>query len=147
MSMYNMLFGYNLLSPLLLKILDIKTEEIPRFRDAYWDGQNIVILTRTGGGNRDDYWVENALMGQHFNFIRDEDDDFDCTYAKFYYELPKNFEYIRDWLNDRTSEEPKKKWEDLFQKLDENKTGDPIVQNALAFGKELASKINSSLNK
>lgn len=145
MSMYNMLFGFNQLSELFLTILELDPNEIPRFRDAYWDGDKIVIYTRTGGGNRDDYEGGNGWLASLPYYISDEDDDYDNTYAKFYYSLPPKFEHIRSWLNDRISEKPSERWEDLFTKLDSGDQSDPTVKKALEFGKELAAKIDQTL--
>ena len=101
MSLYNALFGVNELAPVLLKILGIAHGDIPRFRDAYLDDGKIVIHTRTGGGNRECYespnndneegpWNETMYKNQHYLF--DEDDEFDNTYANFYFKVPEEYE-------------------------------------------------------
>lgn len=99
MSLYNLVHGRNPLSSLVLASLG--NPDVPRYRDAWLDDGCLAIYTRTGGGNRDmyeiggDYQVEYNPDGP-FNddlraipgFIRDEDDDFDSTYATFYFNIP-----------------------------------------------------------
>jgi hypothetical protein len=115
MSLYHMLFGTNPASNVLLACLGITPQQIPRYRDCYIDKERmqIVIYTRTGGGNRDYYeseqscrqnYPENFEAGQEApngpwnvdlraveGFVSDEDDDFDCTYAHFYYQFPAQY--------------------------------------------------------
>ena len=45
MSLYNALFGVNKSAPILLAMLGIEFDSIPRFRDCFIDGENIVIYT------------------------------------------------------------------------------------------------------
>ena len=52
MSLYNMLFGVNSAAPVLLATLGLTESDVPRFRDCHLNGEQIVIYTRTGGGNR-----------------------------------------------------------------------------------------------
>jgi hypothetical protein len=105
MSLYNMLFGVEPTAGIALKMLGIGPGQVPRFRDAFFDWEDdtntkpvIVIRTRTGGGNRDHYEQPNddnvagpwnsslrALSG----YLCDVDDDFDSTYADFYFEVPE----------------------------------------------------------
>jgi hypothetical protein len=110
MSLYNALFGKNPASGVLLAILGLNESDVGRFRDAYVteeDGQPVIaIYTRNGGGNRDHYddeveegpgcrctgctitYVLPAMPG----YVRDEDDDFDSTYATVYFRPPND-----DW--------------------------------------------------
>lgn len=86
MSLYNMIFGRNPDSDKLLKLLDAEAGDFGRFRDVYVDGEYIVVHTRCGGGNREDYfpeWVEDHPWYSH-----DEDCDFDYTYADIYFKIP-----------------------------------------------------------
>lgn len=77
-----------------------------RYRDAWVeraeDGEPVIaIYTRNGGGNRECYCDEGdhdeygpcaALLGeafaQHPLHIRNADDDFDATYATYYFRVP-----------------------------------------------------------
>jgi hypothetical protein len=94
MGMYNMLFGTNPDAELLLTILKSTGDfDTGRFRDAYLsqDGTEILIYTRNGGGNREDYEEAINSMQNHPCYLRDEDDDFDCTYAYFYFAVPPKY--------------------------------------------------------
>ena len=96
MSFYNMLFGQNILSKYLLKILDIDQDnskwESGRFRDIYLDskGEKIILLTRNGGGNRESYFPDE--IRNHPDYLCDYDDDFDCTYAYIEFSIPQGHE-------------------------------------------------------
>lgn len=80
---------------------------IARYRDSWiesWDGVPVIaIYTRQGGGNRDCYCEEygdgghpdlnsscgsNEALQAHPLYLRDADDEYDCTYATFYFKLP-----------------------------------------------------------
>jgi len=117
MSMYNMLFGVERTAGAVLELLGKTSNDVPRFRDAYltWadDAKTdpvMVIHTRTGGGNRDYYDSEarrraespedftegtppptgpwNADLRGWPGYRYDVDDDFDSTYADFYFDVP-----------------------------------------------------------
>lgn len=93
MSLYNQLFGVNKAFPILLKMCGVEYSEIPRFRDCFVKDGNVVIYTRTGGGNRecyaDDgdcsqcYHTLNDALAAKPNYLCDYDDDYDRTYAYF----------------------------------------------------------------
>ena len=89
MSMYNLLFGENASADDLLKALGLTRDDVPRYRDCYIQDGHIVVLTRTGGGNRDDYEFENLQMTGVPGYLYDHDAEFDYTYAEFHYEIPK----------------------------------------------------------
>jgi hypothetical protein len=91
MSLYNMLFGRNPQTALLLAVIGFKEHDVERFRDVRVEneGRIIAIYTRTGGGNRSDY-PQVALYRSPL-FERTEDDDFDSTYATFYFRAPDEF--------------------------------------------------------
>lgn len=94
---------------LLLAILG--SPVVARFRDAWVeksdDGPVIAIYTRQGGGNRECfcesrngvidaeqhvpgscYAACNEALAAHPLYLRDADDDFDATYATFYFRAP-----------------------------------------------------------
>jgi len=52
----------------------------------------IRIHTRNGGGNREDYIAEIESMRRHPWFVRDVDDDYDRTYADFYFRIPDDID-------------------------------------------------------
>ena len=90
MSLYNMLFGVNPSSDKLLSLLGKTREDFGRFRDVYVDDEFIVVHTRNGGGNRDDYKYVFDEMSEHPWYSHDVDDDYDCTYANIYFKVPED---------------------------------------------------------
>ena len=128
MSLYNMLFGVNPAAPVLLTVLGIELNNIPRFRDCFVNGNEIVVHTRTGGGNRDYYdkpneenkdgpW--NSSLTSHPNYLRNEDNDFDCTYANFYFSFPDEYaEDLKALAEGVETHTPSEKWQALFKALD-----------------------------
>lgn len=116
MSMYNMFNGYEPTAPLVLRIMGLLPKTIPRFRDAYFtyrDRANpdpvkmaesdpiMVLLTRTGGGNRPKYETENSALCTLPGYIDNADDQFDHSFALFRYELPQQLhELARTILHD-----------------------------------------------
>jgi len=118
MSLYNMLFGVNSAAPVLLATLGLTAGDVPRFRECYIEGDNIVIHTRTGGGNREDYEAGNGELQSNPFYVRDEDDDFDCTYANFYYRFPEEYaDELKAMAANADSIKPSEKWEALLESL------------------------------
>lgn len=82
---------------------------VARYRDAWVekspDGPVIAVYTRQGGGNRECCCDPGGMTGQHVPsacyaacnealaahplYLRDADDDFDATYATFYFRVPE----------------------------------------------------------
>lgn len=91
MSLYHMLHGVNPLASLMLATIDIDFRNVPRFRDTFVDVETneIILLTRCGGGNREGYEKEFEPLMAHEAFLRDEDDDFDSTYRRTYFRQPE----------------------------------------------------------
>lgn len=143
MSFYNMMFGVNSAAPALLATLGLTVDDVPRFRDCFIQGESIVVHTRTGGGNREFYDSEEScranypdyfdgendpsgpwndtLVSNEF-YLRDEDDDFDCTYANFYFRFPG--EYASDLKALAAHSEthtPSEKWQALFEAMNSDK--------------------------
>ena len=114
MSLYNMLFGKNPFSVVLLKMLNLTEDDCGRFRDAFInENGNIVVCTRNGGGNRECWdWAEEYggdscncpgcvitnLLPEHPNYIKDYDDDFDCTYAYIEFSVPDVYKELIEAL-------------------------------------------------
>ena len=101
MSLYNMIFGKNPLSKVLLSIIGKTEEDFPRFRNVYIDKDSILVYTRTGGNNRR-CWEDNKSkeckcpgcimtydVPLYENYVTDYDDDFDDTYATIKFSIPK----------------------------------------------------------
>lgn len=145
MSLYNMLHGFNEHAEELLGILNLSSGDFGRFRDAYLnaDGTEIIVFTRCGGGNREDYeWVFDD-MESHPMYIRDEDDDYDSTYCSFYFKVPEDkLELTKSWA---TGEKPKtleEKSEEFFEKL-KNGTLEKEKQEQID---DLAKKVSDAVN-
>jgi len=143
MSLYNAIFGKNPYSAALLMTLGITEANVPRFRDCFLDKHGkIVIYTRTGGGNRDDYKSENDFLTTLPGYIRDEDNDFDSTYASFIYEpseaLGDALKEISDKQGDR---DPRSAFQKLIADMQSGKDT-AEVRNALEVGRRIFGEID-----
>lgn len=101
MSLYAIVHGQEPTGPALVAVLNkVAPFDPPRYRDAWveqaGDAIAIRVHTRTGGGNRecwcdgDDhicYGEANDAMTLHPWYVMDEDDDFDATYADWYFRV------------------------------------------------------------
>jgi hypothetical protein len=135
MGLYNLVGGQSPLSSILLGSIGLSRNDFYRYRDCYVDDGKIAVYTRGGGGNRecycDDYIEdddetvefedEQHLKGcvltihsknrTHPLYLSDCDDDFDRTYATFYFKLPDDMKFIPE---ERRGE---KLWADFFQAI------------------------------
>jgi hypothetical protein len=91
MSLYNLLFGQNWQTDLLLAVLGLKRVDVERLRDVHksTDGSTIEVYTRTGGGNRESY--PNLTMRTKPGWRGSVDDDFDCTYCTDTFAVPEQW--------------------------------------------------------
>lgn len=91
MSLYNMLFGINPQTDLLLAALGLRKNDVQRLRNVFLsdDGKTIEVYTRTGGGNRDDY--PNLAMRKLPTWQGSVDDDYDSTYCTDKFVVPDEF--------------------------------------------------------
>ena len=108
MSLYSSLFGKNPNSKIILSMLNLAIDQVPRFRDCYIEDGKIVIFTRTGGNNRDllasEYIIHwdnkdeetlcNIILEHSKYYIKSMDDGFDSTYAYFYFTIPDRWKQI-----------------------------------------------------
>src|SRR5437870_4533590 len=101
MSLYNLIRGpINIACKILIPMIGLSDDDFPRFRDVSPcdpnedEGARLVVLTRTGGGNREEYADENDRLTQNPYYVYDKDSAFDCTYAEFYFRIPD------EWLPD-----------------------------------------------
>lgn len=76
----------------ILAALGLKKDEVPRFRGAMIEDGKVLIHTRSGGGNRDWLAEKNALLAANEYYIEDADDEFDCTYANFWFRIPDSLQ-------------------------------------------------------
>ena len=145
MSLFNNLFGFSNEAEFLLNVLNLKEGDIPRFRDCFYDCERnqIVIHTRTGGGNREYYDNEescrdnypeyfesgdvpcgpwNSDLVNHPLYLTDYDDDYDCTYANFVFKAPdEHIDTLKEIFSGKETITPSDKWKLLFNKMDEMK--------------------------
>lgn len=89
-NLYNAVCGRNIDAEKILDLLNLKQSQIKRFRDAIVKNNEIIIFTRTGGDNRKSYPQEAIL--KHPNYLKNRDDDYDNTYAYFYFSIPEGVE-------------------------------------------------------
>lgn len=170
MSLYNTLFGRNPSSRLLLAMLNLTEGDVGRFRDCYLargarherdknfsDALSleelakkplfIIIYTRNGGGNRDDYVGATEHLQSLREYVTDYDDDYDCTYASYEFQVPVVFRETAEELAGLGAESavsPGERFKLLIEKL-ETKKDDPEVQRALAIGREILKPLEAQL--
>lgn len=125
MSMYNMLHGTNPLASIYMAMLRLSTDQVGRFRDCYLQGDEIVVYTRNGGGNREDYEDVFEALSQHENYLHDEDDDFDSTYAYIHFSIPEQHQADVTMLKlaiDQNTPPPAERWKQLLEDLEKDFT-------------------------
>lgn len=98
MSLYNLINGVRPSTFFVLPMLGKHPDEYPRFRDCFVGDDehpefagHIHVYTRTGGGNRDDYIVENQAIRDMDGFVADYDDSFDSTFASWVFRVPERW--------------------------------------------------------
>lgn len=117
MSLYNTVLGENEFSGLLLSMLGFQSRsEIPRYRDCWWNGKEIVVYTHVGGGNRNDYKEEIGALQNRKGYTSDEDDEYDFTFAAFYYTFPPEFETYKAAIKPETRT-VRERWEEALKKI------------------------------
>lgn len=111
-NMYNIIFGENELSALLLSLLYLYQPhmKVGRYRDCYLQrggtaALEIHVYTRNGGGNRPDYEDVTARLREHPLYWRDFDDSFDTTYCSYVFKLAPTWVELLQGL---VSEDPKR---------------------------------------
>lgn len=118
-GLYNVIFGHNVLAQILLSVIEVDYQDVPRFRDCFLseDGSEIIIYTRTGGANRAHYVEENESLRKVLGFKRDEDDTFDSTYAIFYYQIPEKYRGLFATLGQEHGVNPSKRWKETLSRM------------------------------
>ena len=118
MSLYNMLFGKNPLSESILDVIGLKEEDCGRLRDVFvTEDEKIAVYTRNGASNRETEYIAEAIEKMRSNkyFISDSDDDFDCTYATFYFSIPEDFKPLAFLI--RQSFSPDEMWHKKLEEI------------------------------
>lgn len=103
MSLYNMVMGINPLAGEWLVLLGKEPADFGRLRDVWLQddgprGIRIVVLTRCGGNNRDDYEAMFTQMREHPLYLGDRDDDYDSTYALIEFSFPESERASLNWM-------------------------------------------------
>lgn len=122
MSLYNAINGVNPATFLVLPMLGMHPDEYPRFRDCFVsdDSTQIQVLTRTGGGNREEYESENQALKDMPEYVTDENCDWDTTFALWTFNVPdkwkSDFQAILTHMNP-VSEEYIEQVEKVYPKI------------------------------
>jgi hypothetical protein len=118
-----MLHGQNPFSSILLRVLDIDQPDgkyqSGRFRDIYLneDATKILLYTRNGGGNREAYQDVMDKLAKHPDYLKDYDDNFDCTYAYIEFSIPKKHKkFVKEFM---TGEKPETVMEKFTKTINE----------------------------
>jgi hypothetical protein len=121
--MYNMVFGENRMGPAILATLGLSTGDFMRYRDCHVANGKIAVYTRMGGNNRE-MWRDEATnedrydkLTSHKHYLDDQDDDFDNTYATFYFGFPEEFAEDLKKLDSRVEFDPDQRWHDALNAL------------------------------
>ena len=141
MSFYNALFGENEETPVLLGMLAVNKEYFNRFRDVdlIEGGTKIRVFTRLGGENREGYKETWSKIRKHNLYIKDYDDNFDCTFAYIEYNIPKQF---KETAKKMFKGEPVSFSDKLEKELEEmDKPGTEAYKRA----KEIAKKFENGI--
>lgn len=156
MSLYNMLFGRNPAARLLLAMLDLTEADVGRFRDCYLGRDEetkklrICIYTRNGGGNRDGYEAVTAKLQALPTYVKDYDDDYDCTYATYEFNVPAAFEATAEELVDLGAEStvsPADRFKKLIEDMQTKNMNDPAVARAFEVGKGIMAMFKEAAEK
>lgn len=91
-DMYSMVFNPDKeLVRSIVGTAELAPEWVPRGRDAWLERHDdklvAAVYTRAGGANRADYPEHIAVLRSRPNYISDNDDIFDSTYATFRFEI------------------------------------------------------------
>ena len=113
MSLYNMCCGESENADKLLEVLGLSRDDCGRYRDCYLHDNQIIIYTRNGGGNREEYQDVIDELAKHPNYVNDYDDDFDNTYCYIVFSIPENAKLPKT-ANEKT---PNEKFEDAINRI------------------------------
>lgn len=107
----------NPLSDVILATFGLTRDDTGRFRDCYIGNNEIAVYTRNGGGNRETYQDVIDQLAARGCYLRDEDDDFDSTYATIYFSFPPDFHDALTAIQNKVPFNPDAKWVEMLAKL------------------------------
>jgi len=152
MSLYNQLFGVDPLAEYYLRVIGLKRESIPCFRDCYlWCEKTgelrICLYARIGGNNRKDYRTALETLSRNMYWLSDTDDDFDPTFCIIEFSIPDD---CRDDIESLIStgeavmaKVPAERWRQLIDKLKKGDVNDPEVKRALEIGDKIFAQVDN----
>jgi hypothetical protein len=146
MSLYNALFGMNPAAGYLLGSLNKTDGDFGRFRDAYYEKKDdgtgrIIVYTRCGGGNRDDYEFVFNEMEVHPLYLTNYDDDFDSTYAYFEFLAPDS---VNEFFKDMEAKDFEKVGDRFQREIKEMEEGKEPNEYVMNFMKGVIDHINNT---
>ena len=144
MSLYNTLFGTNPAAKFLLASLEKGYDDFGRFRDAFYeqkdDGTGVIIVyTRCGGGNREDYEYVFNEMETHPQYLTNYDDDYDSTYAYIEFLAPDS---VNEFFKDVNAEQFERVGERFKREIAEMEAGKEPNQELYNFMKGFIHQLN-----
>lgn len=148
MSLYNMLFGTNPAAGFLLGALELETEKYPtgRFRDIYFENESgepkVILYTRNGGGNREDYEYVFEALEKHPLYLTDYDDDFDSTYAYIEFQAPQS---VIDFFEDVKGERFERVGERFQREIAEMEAGKEPNEQLKKFMEGFLNALNNTI--
>lgn len=125
-------YVYDDKADIVLATLGLTRSDVGRFREAYIVGNEIAIVTRNGGGNRE-HWYDDKPVGPDCPcvgcfmtyrvdklpyYLYDEDDEGDPTYAIIHFEFPPEHAELLEAIANG-SFEPSERWLDVLERLKE----------------------------
>lgn len=116
MNLYNALKGHNPNTEQLFELLQLSPGDFGRYSNVYVKDGCIVVHTRCGGGNREDYEEVFEMSETHPWYSHNEDCDYDSTYADIYFRIPNDETASVVGLLD-PGEDPAVSWERFLGKL------------------------------
>ena len=92
MSLYTQIFGENENADKILDLIDINRENFGRYRDCWLNPEGTIatVLSRVGGGNRQNYEYVYENLKLHIRYIGYKEEPGDSTYVYFNFSIPDN---------------------------------------------------------
>jgi len=153
MSMYNMLFGVNPFSKVYLALVDLNIESVGRFRDCFikkeGDELQILVWTRNGGPNREEFAGITETLRANQYYVRDYDDEFDSTYAGYLFKVPDNVKDVVKTMTEIHANQivdPSERFKTLIEKMKNGNESDPDVKRAVEAGKKILGPVLEMIN-
>lgn len=112
--------------------LGLMPDQFGRFRDAWceWDENQVLriaVYTRNGGGNRADHQEVTDALRAHPCYMNDRDDEFDTTYATYYFRFPV---ILPDHLRSEGLSYTQEQWDQVFTMCGQRAFPEPVDMSA-----------------